>query len=372
MYRYEFFPGLASKAITSPTAVIAIVSNPLTLYHEKLGAQLGAGNVPLQYGNSIDEYWTIRNHAGLADISNQGLLTISGKDRTSWLNGLVTNDIGQVKENVGLHSALLNTRAKVLADLYIYSVGDSFLVDTGDVSSAGVKQLLEQFIISEQVQVVDSTNDQVHLTIQGPASSRAINETLGIDVSGLQKLGSKQLGPSLIIARDRTHLSGYDIILPQEESESVWQGFMLKTGDLGVEPVGGKSLDILRIEAGFPKYGTDVDETNIVLEAGYKDAISYSKGCYMGQEVVARATHIGRVNKQLARLEIDSELAIPARSKLMTDDREAGFITSSAFSPRLKKVVALGYVNRDFAHDDTKLTVQIENSIAPVTVRGLV
>jgi folate-binding protein YgfZ len=347
------------------------VSNPLTLHHEKLGAQFGPRNAPLQYASSIEEYWTIKKHAGIADISNVGRLIISGKDRTSWLNGLVTNDLGQVKENIGIHSVLLNTKARVLADLYVYSFGDDFLIDTGDASAGRIKQLLEEFIISEQVQIKDSTVDLVHLTIQGPESSRAVKEALGIDVSNLRNLQSKHLGPSIIIARDRTGMNGYDIILPSDESEPVWQGFLLKTGDLGVKPVGAKSLDILRLEAGIPKYGVDVDENNIVLEAGYKDAISYSKGCYMGQEVVARATHIGRVNKQLAKLEIESEQPIAPGSKLIVGDRDAGFVTSSAFSPGLKLVVALGYVNRDFAKEDTKLTIQTEKMTSHVTVRGL-
>jgi len=348
------------------------VSKPLTIHHEKIGAKFGSGNIPLEYTNVNEEYWTIKKAAGISDVSYLGRLIITGKDRSSWLNGLVTNDVSQLKENTGIHSVLLNTRARVLADLYIYSLEDSFLLDTGEAAAARVQQLLDQFIISEQVNVKDTSDELVHLTVQGPEAARAVNEVLGVDVKNLMPLQFRRLGPSIIIARNRSGLSGYDIVLPKEESEPVWQGFLLKTGDLGVKPVGARALDILRLEAGLPKYGVDVDENNIVLEAGYKDALSYSKGCYMGQEVVARATHIGRVNKQLVKLDIESEHAVEAKSKLRVQDREAGFVTSSAFSPELKKVVALGYVNRDFAKDDTRLIVESEGRALSALVRGVV
>src|SRR5437667_10909412 len=115
---------------------------------------------------------------------------------------------------------------------------------------------------------------------------------------------------------------------------------------------------MLRLEAVYPKNATDYNEITINLEAGFKDAINFNKGCYLGQEVVARATHIGRVNKQLVRLEVETKESISPGSKLMSDGREAGFITSAAFSPGLRRVVGLGYANREFAEEGTKVNVQ--------------
>ncbi len=334
------------------------MSNPLVLHHEKLGAQLESGTIPLQFTNSNDEYWTVRNAAGFADISHLGLLTITGKDRIPFLNGLLTNDISKLTERGGIHSVLLNTKARVLADLYLYEGGDHMLADTGESTAAKVKDILDRFIITEVVQLHDSGDDQVHITVQGPKSTRALKEIIGLDVQDLKPLQHRTLGPSRIIARDRTGQTGYDIILPLDESEAVWQAFLLKGGELGVRPVGLKALDILRLEAGQPKYGVDVDENTIVLEAGYKDAISFTKGCYMGQEVVARVTHIGRVNKQLVKIEVGAKDVPASRSKLSSDDRDAGFLTSAAFSPGLGKVVGLAYVNRDFAKEGTRLSLE--------------
>lgn len=342
------------------------MSNPLTIHHEKLGAELSPDNIPLSYTDATEEYWTIRRNAGISDISNLGRLTVKGKDRSTWLNGLVTNDISKLAENAGARAALLNTKARVLADLYIYSLGDHFLVDTGNAPASKVKQILDEFIITEQVQVDDSSQDLVQITLQGPKSSLAVKQLLDVDVSQLPGLHSQQLGPSIIISRDRTGVSGFDIVLPRDESEAVWQAFMLKAAD-SVQPVGSTALDILRLEAGMPKYGTDVDESNIILESGFKDAISFSKGCYMGQEVVARATHIGRVNKQLAQFQVETTVPPTARIKLTVEGRDAGYLTSAAYSPGAGKVVALGYANRDFAKENARLTVDPGTVVATVT-----
>src|SRR5207245_9894152 len=142
---------------------------------------------------------------------------------------------------------------------------DSIHIDTRESPSSRVKEILDEFIISEDVQIHDSSQDLVHLTLQGPRSSQAINDVLGAQTEDLKQLEQKTLGPSTIIARDRTCQSGYDIILPTLEAEPVWQGFLLHGGDIGLNPVGSQALEILRLAAGYPKYATDVDENTIIL-----------------------------------------------------------------------------------------------------------
>ena len=348
------------------------VSNRSTLHHEDLDPRLEPGKIPLTYANATEEYWTIKKAVGLADMSHLGRLRITGKDRVSFLNGLLTNDISQLKENKGQRSALLNSKARVLADLHLYAQPDSLLIDTGESPASHVKEILDRFIITEDVQIQDSSQDLVQLTVQGPRSSQAIKEVLGPEAQDLKQLEQKTLGPSTIIARDRTGQTGYDIILPALEAEPVWHGFLLNGGDLGLNPVGSQALEILRLEAGYPKYATDIDENTIILEAGFKDAINFNKGCYLGQEVVARATHIGRVNKQLVGLEVETKDSISPRSKLMSDGREAGFITSAAFSPGLGRVASLGYANREFAKEGTRVYVQLGETSIPAVVTKIV
>jgi folate-binding protein YgfZ len=281
------------------------------MHHETMGARLEEGRIPLYYTNPVEEYWAIRSHSGIADISNLGLLRVTGKERLSFLNGLLTNEILKLNEGTGIRSALLNSKARVLADLYLYAREDDLLMDTGDVPGAIVKEILDRFVITEDVQVKDITSEFVHLTLQGQQAAENAGAMFGVAFAEMKPLQNKMLGPSMIANRDRTGRSGYDMVIPNDEAEGVWQSLLLR----GVTPVGLDSLEILRLEAGYPRYGVDVDENIIILEAGYKDAISFSKGCYLGQEVVARATHIGRVNKNLVQFQT---ITYPVRNQRST------------------------------------------------------
>src|SRR5712692_3890325 len=344
------------------------MSNPLVLHHEKMGAQLEHRRIPLSYTSPAEEYWAVRNHSGLADLSHLGLLRITGKDRLPFLNGLLTNEVLKLNEGTGVRSALLNTKARVLADLYLYAREDDLLIDTGDVPGVKVRDILDRFVITEDVQVKDITSEFVHLSLQGQQAADNVRELFGTTFADMKTLQHKMLGPTMIVIRDRTGQSGYDMIIPNDEAEAVSQGFLLK----GVTPVGLEALEILRLEAGYPKYGVDVDESTIILEAGYKDAISFNKGCYLGQEVVARATHIGRVNKNLVQFQTDSDHVPSPKSKLYATGKEAGYVTSAAFSPGLKAVVGLGYAQRDFAKIGTKLAVESSNGPLPTVITKLV
>jgi folate-binding protein YgfZ len=343
------------------------MSNPLVLHHEQMGAQLEAGRIPLSYTSPVEEYWAIRKHAGLADLSHLGLVQVTGKDRSPFLNGLLTNEVLKLNEGSGIRSALLNTKARVLADLYLYSRSDDLLIDTGDVPGARVKETLDRFIITEDVQVKDVTTELVHLTLQGQQAADNIRELFGTTFADMKSLQHRMLGPTMVVSRDRTGQSGYDMMIPNVEAEAVWQGLLLK----GVTPVGLNALEILRLEAGYPRYGVDVDENIIILEAGYKDAISFNKGCYLGQEVVARATHIGRVNKNLVQFRTESDHAPDPKTKFLASGKDVGYVTSAAFSPGLKTVVGLGYALRDFAKEGTRLVIESDKGPLPTVITKL-
>ena len=332
-----------------------------------MGARLEAGQIPLSYKSPVDEYWDSRNHVGLSDISHLGLLQVTGRDKLSFLNGLLTNELLKLGSGDGAHSALLNTKARVLADLYIYVRDEDLIIDTGDLQGIKVKDILDRFIITEDVQIKDIGSQFVHLTLQGPEALDQVRALLGSTLE-FQPLQHKMIGPTMIINRDRTGQSGYDLMAPNDEAEAVWQGLLLK----GVTPVGQDALEILRLEAGHLRYGIDVDENIIILEAGFKDAISFTKGCYMGQEVVARATHIGRVNKNLVQFRSETKLTPLRNSKFSSDGKEAGHVTSAAFSPGLKAVVGLGYAQRDFAREGTKLNVESDQGPLPTVITKIV
>ena len=344
--------------INGQSSQIVVVNNPLTLHHEKLGARFSTDRVPLDYGDPVSEYWAVKRGAGLVDVSDNGRLALTGKDRVSFLNSLLTNDLSKLAEGSGQHSALLNTKARVIADLYLYNEPARIYMDTGYSPGSKVKQSLDNFVITEAVEIKDVSNDLVQISLQGPRAAQAIKEAFGTELTGLASLQEKTVGPTTIISRDRTGCGGYDLVVPVDEAEAVWQGLLLGPGGIEVRPVGMDALETLRLEAGIPRYGLDFDENTIVLEAGFKDAMSFTKGCYLGQEVVARATHIGRVNKQLVRVELEIKTPPIARSKMTSNGVEAGWITSASYSPGLEKSVAIAYANRDFAREGARVTVE--------------
>jgi len=334
-----------------------------------MGAILANGKVPQRYGKVEDEYWEVRKNTGILDLSHLGRLSVTGRERSTFLHGLLTNDITNLQESHGTRACLLTPKARVLADMYINNLGDRLLLDTGEASSVRLKTTLDQFIITEDVQIQDSTNELLLVSVQGPKAADIIRQVLRTDVSNLQRLANLSLGPSVIITHDRTGQGGYDIIVPKNEAESVWQAFLLQ----GVQPVGAEALDILRLEAALPKYGIDLDENTLVLEVGLKDAISFNKGCYMGQETVARATFIGRVNKRLAQFQAKGSHRLESGARLYGNEKEAGLVTSSAYSPALSAVVGLGYVQKDFAKDGTQLEIVTANAERyPATVTKIV
>jgi folate-binding protein YgfZ len=322
-----------------------------------MGAIFADGNVPQRYGKVEDEYWEVRKNTGILDLSHLGRLSVTGRDRSSFLHGLLTNDIANLKEGHGTRACLLTPKARILADMYIHNLGDRMLLDTGEASPDRLKATLDQFVITEDIQIQNSTNELLLLSLQGPKTADMIRQMLRTDVSKIERLANQSLGPSVIINHDRTGQGGYDLIIPRNEAESVWQAFLLQ----GVQPVGAEALDILRLEAALPRYGVDLDENTLVLEAGLKDAISFNKGCYMGQETVARATFIGRVNRRLAQFQTKGPHGLGSGARLYGNDKEVGLVTSSAYSPALSGVVGLGYIQKDFAMEGTQVAVKTAN-----------
>src|SRR3972149_4673882 len=152
------------------------MSNPLFIHHEKMGARFSTERVPLLYGDVTDEYWALRKGVGIIDLSHLGRLTVTGRDRAPFLNGLLANDLTKLSSEGGIHSALLNTKARVLADMHIFSQENSLLVDTGDSPGSRVKAILDQFIVTEDVQVKDTSQDLLQVSVQGPKATEVVRQ----------------------------------------------------------------------------------------------------------------------------------------------------------------------------------------------------
>ncbi len=323
------------------------------------------------------EYAALRQGAGLVDRSDRGRLVVSGNDRRSYLHGLLTNDIAGLKAGEGCYAAYLTPQGRMLTDLAIYELGDVLLLSLDlDVKDA-ILAKLDQFIFSEDVQLGDVTGTFAAVGIVGPRSAAIVESVITpaapgtiatiSSISSMADYGNMRAefagGPVIILRITDTGEPGYELLVDVARGASL--AGALRAG--GAVDVGTDTSEAVRIEAGVPKFHRDMDEETIPLEAGIESrAISLTKGCYVGQEVIIRVLHRGhgRVARKLVGLTIAGDNVPPPETPIhAVDGRDVGWITSSAWSPALKSAIALGYVQRDFLEVGTKVTIDGESAV---------
>jgi folate-binding protein YgfZ len=296
---------------------------------------------------------------------DRGRIVVSGPDRGSFLQGLLTNDVGGLAAGEGRYSAYLTPQGRMITDLYVYEIGDVMLLSMPLATKDALLTRLDQFIFSENVQLGDVTGAFSTVAIVGPAAAAVVASIVGADagaLAGLAEHASVRVQfdgtPAIVTRVLDTGAPGFDVYVEQARVEALVQA--LKRA--GVEPIDEATADVLRIEGGVPVFGRDMDETTIPLEAGIEQrAISFTKGCYVGQEVIIRVLHRGhgRVAKKLVGLTLDGDAPPPAGASIAESNggHPIGSVTSSAWSQALDKPIALGYVHRDFIAPGTEVTI---------------
>jgi folate-binding protein YgfZ len=315
-------------------------------------------------------YQAARQRAGSIDRTSRGRIVVSGKDRASYLHGLLTNDITALTAGSGCYAAYLTPQGRMISDLWVYELGDVILLN---LPSAGTKDTvlakLDQFIFSEDVQLGDVTADFAQVAIVGPAAPVAVGALIGTGADSLMVLAehgclrAALAGGSAIVTRvTDTGEPGFDVYVEQSRLPAVKQVLAAA----GVVELDLETADVLRVEAGVPAFHRDMDEETIPLEAGIEArAINMNKGCYVGQEMIVRVLHRGhgRVAKKLVGLTLEGD-RVPARADAVKNgDREVGTITSAVRSTALDRPIALAYVQRDFLEPGTTLVVGGANAV---------
>ena len=282
---------------------------------------------------------------------------MEGDDRTSFLQALVTNDLTALAAGQGVYTAYLTPQGRMICDMRLYQRPQSILLDVSASVTGAIVAKLDALIFSEDVRVVDATAGMSTLTVVGRTARLLLDNAIEFHVQlPTVPLGVSESQAVFAVRSDEfrvfdgSDLEAFDLFVPSEAAAATID--LLESA--GVENIGHEILDALRIEAGRPAFGRDMDEHTIPLEAGLLDrAISLTKGCYVGQEVIVRVLHrgAGRVAKRLVKLAFDPSLETPPApgTPLHIDGRESGRITSAARSPRLGRVVALGYLAREDA-----------------------
>jgi len=333
--------------------------------HESLGAFFGEQDgwqVPLHYGNAVAEHRAVRRTVGLADRSYRGKLRFTGKDRITFLQGQITNDVKQLTESQGLYAALLTIKGKMVADLELFQEGDAILMDLEPALTEKIRVQLSRYILAADVKIEDTTEKIAHLTVQGPASTDLLVKLSGENLPILLERSvvrrSFKDHPVTIISTSYTGEKGYDLLLPVAVAPSIWNLLMEAGYGIGIRPIGFEALESLRIEAGIPRYGVDMDENVFPVEVGLEEkAISYTKGCYTGQEPISRIKHRGQANRHLIGFILEDPTPPKKGDKVIKDGQEVGYITSGMISPTLEKAIALGYLRRELAEAGQAVTI---------------
>ncbi len=327
----------------------------------------------------LTEYRALRQAAGIVDRSSRGRLTISGADRRSYLQGLLSNDIAALAEGSGCYATYLTAQGRMIADMRVVETGQSLLVNLDGTLADSIAARWSQFVFSEDVQIANDSASTAEVGLYGPSAAhtvaeavasgdaeraRDIEETLrALPLNGNRTwmFGAAKI---YVIAGDDIGVRGFDVVTPVGIKTDIVAACQ-RAGGL---PVGAAAAEACRIEGGRPLFRVDMTEETIPLEAGIEDrAISLTKGCYVGQEVIIRVLHRGhgRVARRLVGITFESSAGVPAPGdKIAANDREIGSITSAVESPALGRPIALGYVHRDFVQPGT--VVRVDGKVGTV------
>ncbi len=351
---------------------------PLILHevHETLNARFAALDgceIVADYGDVAAEYRALRDSAGVIDLSFRGRLCLTGADRVRFLHGQVTNDIKRLGAGEGCYAALTTAKGKMESDLFVYNLAGELLLDFEPGLAERVTQRLEKYLVADDVQVVDVSAHYGLLAVEGPAAETAVR---ALEI--FPQLPSKPLsfvahndatlGELYLVNQARLGTRGFDLFVPATALGAVADKLVAAAKAAGGRACGWNAFDTARIAAGVPRFGVDMDETNLPQETGLEGrAVSYSKGCYIGQEVLNRLHTMGHVNRELRALSFPGEIApLPVKGeKLLHQGKEAGYVTSAAVVPDTGTTRALGYLRREAGTVGTEIELAGSAGRAP-------
>jgi folate-binding protein YgfZ len=337
--------------------------------HQALGAEFTSVNsaqAVARYRDSMAEHGALRTAAGMIDLSFRSRLCLVGADRVRFLHGQVTNDIKRLAVGQGCYAALVTAKGRMESDLNIYCLAEELLLDFEPGVAAAVTQRLERYIVSDDVQVIDVAGLYGLLSVQGPAAETVVRKLVWFDTAPEQpfevvKGNDPALGEIYLANHARLGACGFDLFVPVEALPAVADSLLAAVTSVGGRACGWQAFETARVEAGRPRFGVDMDEQNFPQEAGIEDrAVSYAKGCYIGQEVLNRIHTQGHVNRTLCGLRLASDLpTLPQKGDpLLQADKAIGWVTSSVFSPALDSNIALAFMRKEASEPGTELLLR--------------
>ena len=383
---------------------------PLDEMHRQLGAEMMERDgwwVPANYGDPAAEYDIVRTGAGagLIDLSPRGRIEVSGAEAVQFLNGMITNDVKTLADGAWMAAAFPTVQGRLVASVRVTNRGGAFLFDTELATHERVLKTLERFTLAGDFKVRDITGETALLSVQGAGAAEIVGAALGETAArtergqatvishgwGSQPFKITEVVPNIhtpeneaevsrllnahsltVVRATHTSEDGFDIYTSAGEAPALVDALL----SAGARPFGYDALEVLRIEAGIPRFGVDMSEANVVLEAVPDEAVSFTKGCYIGQEIIARIHWRGHVARKLTGLISEARAELQGEAKVKSlDGKEIGRVTSSVFSPRAGRAVALAYIRYNYLEPGTEVRVIAEDggeSVAHVASLPLV
>jgi folate-binding protein YgfZ len=345
-------------AVTQP-----VLDTPLAQLHRAEGAKMGVwvgAALPDDFGDWRKEYFFAKQSVALIDKNYRTYLSFSGPDRVRYLNAMLTNNIKDLQPFHGVPSLLLNPQGHILAELETYALPDTLFCISYAMIRERLVETLDKFIIMDDVTLTDDTQRYGTLALEGPLAAKLVSDLAAVDLNVLPELGMHEarIGSATCTLSRRSpgKIPAAEFLIERQQLAEAWNLLADKTRAAGGGPIGYTALSALRLEQGVPWFGYDFGEKQIPHEAGLQDShISYTKGCYTGQEIVERVRSRGQVNRRRVDLIFNNASAPPAGEILIFAGKEAGYVTRSAVPPSMSVAIGMGYVRKEANSIGTQL-----------------
>lgn len=316
------------------------------------------------------QHLAVQQSAGVLDYSSRGKVRVQGPDHVSFLHSMISHDVEKLQENQGRYATFLTHNGKLISDFFFYKFRQHVLVDLNPGRAPGLVESLNRFVIMDDVELVDESPLWDHVSVQGPMAAAILEDLFSAPLPReryeVREVPSER---ALLINRAELAESGYEVLLPRGAGEACISGILRKFESQGVLEVEEEAHNILRLELGIPWFGVDMDENNYPMEAGLEESISLTKGCFVGQEVVAKATHIGGVRRRLGKLLVSPGSEIPEKGAgVLKDEKKVGSVTSAVESIRLQRPIALAYLIQSRVSTGDPVSVVVNGKAVPASV----
>ncbi len=343
---------LKRMEIASPATTL---NTPLAAVHLAAGAKMGVWfgcALPDYFGDAAAEYRNARETVALIDKNYRAYLSFTGPDRVRYLNAILTNNIKDLPAGQGIVSLLLNPQGHILAEIETYGFAERLLCVSYAMIRERLIEWLDKYIIMDDVTLTDETPRYGTLALEGPKAAALVQEVAGADVTKYEELSShrRSVGsiPCLIVKRSPGGVPGAELVVDSDKLADLWQ--ILSDAARWHEggPMGYAALSALRLAQGVPWFGYDFGEKQIPHEAGLQDShISYTKGCYTGQEIVERVRSRGQVNRQRVALLFLGDVVPEPGALLSLAGKEVGFVTRAARTWDLPRILGMAYARKE-------------------------